>query len=236
MIRNFNPSPADATANVDAVLALQGVPVGAKLPKRVYDLVDAAFERFAALVQPRLITKPVSREEFAHIYQGEGLNDEPAPVAGIAAEADRLKLFALTVGPAVSDEIPRLFADDDPALGTMLDAVASAGAEKLCRGLAQWFQDELRMPVLPYSPGYCGWHVSGQRRLFAALQPGEIGISLTDSHLMHPLKSVSGVLVGAPVEAHEFDIEYAFCGNCKTQDCRERILSLARLPKRDLCI
>ena len=226
MKRMIDPSRADATPFVDAVLTLQGVPAGAALPQRVHDLVEAAFERFGELVEPRLITSPVSIDDFASIYEGEGLNDEPTPLPRIISEADGLRLFALTVGPAVSNEITRLFAADDPALGTMLDAVASAGAEKLCRLLARQWQDELDTPVLPYSPGYCGWHVSGQRRLFAALQPSEIGVTLNDSYLMYPLKSVSGVLVAAPAEVHEFDIEYSFCAQCQTQDCRERILSL----------
>ena len=77
--------------------------------------------------------------------------------------------------------------------------------------------------MLPYSPGYCGWHVSGQGRLFGALCPEEIGIRLNASFLMQPLKSVSGVLVAGAPEIHDFDDDFDFCAECTTRECRVRI-------------
>jgi hypothetical protein len=68
--------------------------------------------------------------------------------------------------------------------------------------------------------------VSGQEALFARLRPDEIGISLNDSCLMHPIKSVSGVLVLAPPEAHDFSPAFPCCTNCTTLDCQERVASL----------
>jgi hypothetical protein len=77
--------------------------------------------------------------------------------------------------------------------------------------------------VLPYSPGYCGWHVTGQRRLFDRLEPQRIGVTLNSSCLMQPLKSVSGVLVIGPSSIHEFDNDFDFCALCSTYQCRARI-------------
>jgi len=80
--------------------------------------------------------------------------------------------------------------------------------------------------VLRYSPGYCGWHVTGQRRLFAALRPEQIGITLGDSCLMEPLKSVSGVLIAGPRKIHQFKDAFPFCEQCTTRGCRERLRAL----------
>ena len=77
-----------------------------------------------------------------------------------------------------------------------------------------------RSAVLAYSPGHRGWHVSGQRALFAALSPEEIGITLNSSCLMQPLKSVSGVLVAGHPDVHDFDDDFPFCSECSTRDCR----------------
>ena len=42
-----------------------------------------------------------------------------------------------------------------------------------------------------YSPGYCGWHVSEQQKLFSLFPVASpCGIQLTDSSLMIPIKSV----------------------------------------------
>jgi hypothetical protein len=77
--------------------------------------------------------------------------------------------------------------------------------------------------LLRYSPGYCGWDITGQRALFAALHPEEIGIRLNESCLMEPVKSISGVMVAGPAEIHEFNNDYPFCSECRTKDCRRRI-------------
>ena len=79
---------------------------------------------------------------------------------------------------------------------------------------------------LRYSPGYCGWDITGQRKLFHALRPEEIGITLRESCLMEPLKSISGVLVAARPEDHRFDNTYQFCRTCSTQTCRSRIAEI----------
>ena len=77
--------------------------------------------------------------------------------------------------------------------------------------------------VLRYSPGYCGWHMTGQRKLFEFVQPDRIGVSLTPSCLMQPLKSVSGVMIAGPREIHNFEPSYPCCAECETHGCRARI-------------
>jgi hypothetical protein len=79
-----------------------------------------------------------------------------------------------------------------------------------------------------FSPGYCGWHVSGQKKLFAALEPEEIGITLTPSCLMKPLKSISGVIIAGDVDIFQFEDAFAFCGECSTHVCRERLAALVQ--------
>jgi|GEM_PF-135854 len=83
--------------------------------------------------------------------------------------------------------------------------------------------------VLAYSPGYCGWPLTGQQRLFAAFDPAEIGVTLTSSCLMCPLKSVSGVLVAGPVQLHDVGQGFPCCASCSDPACRTRI---ARLRQR----
>ena len=144
-------------------------------------------------------------------------------------EAVSLALFAVTLGVQISERISALFDAGEFAEGYILDQVASFAADELADIAARRFQtDSARsdLAVLPYSPGYCGWHVSGQQALFAHLQPDEIGISLNDSCLMQPTKSVSGVLVLAPVEAHEFSPAFPCCATCTTLACQERAASL----------
>jgi hypothetical protein len=66
-----------------------------------------------------------------------------------------------------------------------------------------------------YSPGYCGWNVAEQQRLFALLPPGFCGVRLTPSSLMVPIKSISGV-IGLGPEVRKRDYE---CNVCEVEDC-----------------
>jgi hypothetical protein len=79
---------------------------------------------------------------------------------------------------------------------------------------------------LRYSPGYCGWHVSGQRKLFDYLLPEEIGITLRESFLMQPLKSISGVVIAGRRQIFDFENTFDFCDDCSTWTCRERISAI----------
>ncbi|UCD93579.1 MAG: hypothetical protein JSU69_07355, partial [Candidatus Zixiibacteriota bacterium] len=177
------------------------------------------------------IVDEISESEFESVYEGEGRNETATPLKEIFPLADNLALFAITVGETVSSEIEALFEEGDFALAAMLDTVASEATEIAGiiaeRRYLEFLVSERRnfgeSTVLRYSPGYCGWHVSGQKRLFEFLRPEEVGIILTESYLMQPLKSISGLMVVGRREIHDFEMSYPFCENCRTQECRLRI-------------
>jgi hypothetical protein len=213
------------------VLESQGLPDRPELPERIGALLDHALDHYAGLAEPRAVLEEISREDFTQVHSGRGLNADDSPLLEIFPRADGLALFAATLGEPVGEEIHRLFQKADVALGFMLDAVASVGADRLAFLVAERFRQALGDPaakVLAYSPGYCGWHVSGQGKLFAHLRPEEIGIRLNASFLMQPLKSVSGALVAGRGEIHRFRADFPFCASCVTRECRLRMASVLR--------
>ena len=131
-------------------------------------------------------------------------------------------------------EIKSRFDQGDLAIGAMLDSAASAAADKLAAITESRFKARLiadgransDVGVMRYSPGYCGWHISGQKKLFEKINPEQVGIALRDSFLMEPLKSVSGVIIAGPVEIHNFRMSYRYCDKCQARGCRERIRTL----------
>jgi len=219
-----------------SVLELQGIPRRVDPPARIIGILDKASEIFSSLAEPRGLMETVTGEEFAGIYFGEGRNEPETPLQFIYPQASTLVLFTVTVGAQVCERIRELFAVNEPALGYMLDSVASAAADKAVDLAAERLMLKLReenhtdpVPeILPYSPGYCGWHISGQRRLFDRLRPEEIGMTLNDSFLMIPLKSVSGALIAGSAAIHVFDDDFSFCSTCTTHGCRERITQMLR--------
>ncbi len=228
MSRIIRLDPAAITPRADSVYRRLGHRDGDGVGFKVKRLFDQAVGIFLDSARPVGLVQGVSREEFGPVFDGEGRNSREAPLRRIYPRAERLALFAVTLGEEVSGRIGGLFDADDFPLGAMLDAVTSLAAERaveeLESGLTGDAIDEGVAPpdyvVLGYSPGYCGWHISAQGSLFEHLQPQRIGISLNESFLMRPLKSVSGVLVGGKGEIHRIDGNYSFCRYCRTRTCR----------------
>lgn len=235
--------------SAQGVLRALGRPPGAAPAPddRLGLLLADASALFLELARPAGLWCEVTREEFAEVYRGEGENEPETPLEKIFPRADRLALFAVTVGEAVSTRIGELFQSGEYPLGAVLDATASEGAERAAEvvqgrwevaignagrgvspaetseGADAGGAPERNLRVLRYSPGYCGWNVSGQRALFRVLEPEAIGIELNESCLMRPIKSVSGVLVAGPAEIHVFANEYPFCARCREWSCRARL-------------
>ncbi len=225
------------------VLAAQGVPPGVEITERLAGLYRRALEALESEAEPRGLLRPVTVPEFEEVFRGEGRNAAEAPLAGIFPRAARLALFAVTLGPAVTARIETLFGEGEYPLGAMLDAAASEATERAGDVLADRFRAAAGDPgrdalagddpgrradaILRYSPGYCGWDMSGQRALFGTLDPGRIGISLRPSFLMDPLKSMTGVIVAGPPEIHRFDPDFPFCAECVSHGCRRRMQEAA---------
>jgi hypothetical protein len=229
-------SPDDLKPEVEAVLRSQGIPPGVDVPDKTIKLAGEAIELFTGLCEAVGLVDEISVSEFGAVYEGEGGNETVTPLEQIYPLADNLALFAVTVGEQVSREIEGLFEESDFALAAMLDTVASESTEiagilserRYLEFLVSEHKTFRENVILRYSPGYCGWHVSGQMKLFEYLRPDEIGITLTDSYLMQPLKSISGVMVVGRKEIHDFEMSYPFCENCRTKECRTRIRAIMK--------
>ena len=229
----FRLAARDVAPRDEELLRAQGLSELRRAAPRVRLAADGALDLFARLAEPRAVVEAVSEETLAEVYATAEEPTGRSVVRRLVPRAEALALYAATVGEPVCAEIRRLFASGDPAVGFLLDAIASAATDRLSELCAARWCERLGASVsraarvLPYSPGYCGWPTRGQRGLFAALRPEELGIALNESCLMAPLKSVSGLLVAAPFASHVFAPDFEFCEACVTHSCRKRLSALA---------
>ncbi len=219
----------------DVLLRLE-MPRGTPVSPRLRAVMEEAAERMRSAAEPRGVLQEVPADDLAAMVRGDGRNADATPLETIVPRAEAFALFVGTLGKSVTEEIDECFREGDPSLAMLLDAYASEAANRLAYVLAAEFLGGLRneqratdaMRVLPYSPGYCGWHVSGQRALFEIIQAGDIGVTINQSCLMIPIKSVSGVMVAGDAAAHRFRPTYAFCDECSTHECVQRMMSVRR--------
>lgn len=216
------------------ILHSQGIPDEAVLSENFEKIYRDAIKLYQEFAELSGIITGIEVSDFEVVFRGEGMNEKENPVEDIYRKSSYLALFAVTLGPVLSEKVTELFDTGDYADGYMLDSVSSYAADKLADLAARHLQLELpgressanSLRVLGYSPGYCGWHISGQKKLFETLRPEEIGITLNESCLMSPIKSVSGVFIGGPAEIHEFVNSYPFCNTCTARSCIKRMQNL----------
>lgn len=223
MRRLVRVDPASIVPARGRALARAGVPEGRTPSERILALHARANDLFLAEAAPVGVVEELPLDELLALCR-DGREAPPSVVETVAPRAQRLALFAATVGEPVCARIRALFDEGDAALGLLLDAVASEAASALAEELGEAIAGQ-GLAVLAYSPGYCGWPVAGQHGLFARLRPAEAGIALSASALMSPVKSVSGVLVGALPEAHRIRPGFDFCEACSERTCLERMAS-----------
>ena len=138
-------------------------------------------------------------------------------IGGQFRGAEATALFACTIGPGLETWSRELMAKNDFLKGYIVDAVASVAVEAATDILHDRLQESApdKKTSSRTSPGYCGWDVAEQQKLFSLLPPDFCGISLSPSSLMRPIKSVSG-LIGLGRDMKKADYT---CRFCDMQDC-----------------
>ena len=136
--------------------------------------------------------------------------------------SEAFALFICTSGLEFETYQQRLKEQGDMVRVFIADALGSVIAEKCADQMEKALQESIDKlgwkHTNRFSPGYCGWHVSQQQLLFPLFQGHTCGVKLTDSSLMVPIKSVSGIIgLGEKVRKLEYT-----CGLCDFKQCYKR--------------
>jgi len=142
--------------------------------------------------------------------------------------ADGGALFICTAGAGIGERSKELMAAGDLLEGYILDVIGSVTVEAAIDKIQERFESELEARGYKmanrYSPGYCGWALSEQQRFFALFPVNHCGIKLSDSCLMDPIKSVSGIIgFGTNVKKTAYE-----CQMCELTTCIYRKIRLAK--------
>ena len=133
--------------------------------------------------------------------------------------SENIAVFACTIGNAVYEKSRTLMKNNEMLHGYIYDIYGSLAVENAMEQVHNNLKLEMSKIGLGisnrYSPGYCGWTVAEQKKLFSLLPPGFCGISLSDSCLMQPIKSVSGFIgIGSEVRQKGYTCEVCDSSQC----------------------
>ena len=144
-------------------------------------------------------------------------------------KSDSVAIFLCTAGPEIGILSRKSMKDGDLLTGYIYDVIGSEVVE----AAVDRMQDNLLKEMLSagkkitnrYSPGYCGWDVAEQQKLFQLMPDNFCGVKLNDSSLMDPEKSVSGFIgIGENVRYNHYT-----CRICDMKDCIYRKLKERRI-------
>jgi len=180
---------------------LLGYPRNYELSGRAAELAQGAAEWYERNGRPWVFARKaelVKASSGAVRIEGDSFHCERLRRMMRAADAEGAVLAAASAGPEAEEEAQRLWREEKPDEYYFLDTFASAVAEQLVADLGARLCDwaeRRRMAVLPhYSPGYSGWDVGEQPRLFHLLGAGLPGpLEVLESGALRPKKSLLAV-------------------------------------------
>lgn len=140
-------------------------------------------------------------------------------IAEYMDKAESIAFFIATAGRQFEDWLEELHKEGDVWLTFLADAIGSEIAEATARAVSLDLEETARRKNQyisnSYSPGYCGWGVKEQQKLFSFFPPEPCGVRLTDSSLMLPIKSVSGIIaLGTEMEKKAYGCDICMMKTC----------------------
>ncbi len=153
----------------------------------------------------------------------------PLPLTGQALSSSirgsvHAYLFLVTIGSDLEDTATMLMESGEPLHGYLLDRIGSFAVESLAGnfedGLRRIYKDRDMSVSMRFSPGYCDWPIEEQRKLEKTLDFSRAGVRLTESCMMVPKKSISGLVGVGPKGL--FSKKESQCMVCDNKECGYR--------------
>lgn len=214
---------------------LLGYPKNHDLAGRPRELADAARKWFSENGRPWIYAREIGalelRDEKLHIagneFSSRQLHDSFA-----GSQAHSAVLVAVSAGKECEEKARQLWQELKPDEYFFMEIFGSAVVEHLvtlASGRICGWADQNKMAVLPhYSPGYSGWDIADQIKLWNLIRqnngggfPGELDV--LESGMLRPKKSLLAVFgVTRNVEQARRFAKLIPCENCSLPGCQYR--------------
>jgi hypothetical protein len=179
--------------------------------RKIAEALDSALGESKSLIEPKVVYVTAAGSDL--------------PRSDIFKGLEKVVFCVCTIGPALEERVTALSKAGDMLAAVVLDAIGSAAAEATARyanGRIEEAADAIGLKTsCRASPGYGDWDVSEQKNLFELVPAGMIGVTLTESSMMVPRKSISFAVHMAeePVRLRS----EGSCRNCDMEICPYRI-------------
>ncbi len=187
-------------ANFPLSLPIQRIKSRLKIPR---DESNAQYEHI--MEKSFVLVEPIAR--FTHISCSVSpgkvqLSNKFVIMSGSLAKhlnsCTKVTMVGLTIGPFIEEEIEKSQKKNKILEPIIMDAVGSECAEEAAMYLSTFLALEISRsgcePTKRYSPGYGDLNLTVQSYFHTLLNLAQIGITLTESFLMIPQKSITAFI------------------------------------------
>lgn len=196
--------------------------LGTKPDADMEKIFDEAERALCSAVTPRTVSRRFDCEVTKEGVSFGGYFFQSKKLANHLDGCKEIFLTAATLG-VEADSLLRRLSITDMSRAAVMQATAAALIESVCDELDLSLAKEIENQGLflkpRFSPGYGDLDIKYQREIFALLDcPRRIGLSLSDSYMMVPTKSVTAIVGITPNQ----QCHRAKCSRCPKTDCEFR--------------
>jgi hypothetical protein len=187
-----------------------------------------------ACTEALLVARPQAAWNIQPYMSAAATVAAPAPlrlsgkdIARHLAGAEQVAVLAVTIGKNLEAEVSRLFAAGQYTAGLLLDAAGSAATEQAADAANAYIAAQAAkrglVALTRYSPGYGDWPLTDQQALVALANGERIGVTVTESCLLLPRKSVTAIIGLTPTgKRAAAGCNENGCENCRKENCFAR--------------
>jgi len=184
--------------------------------KEVIDLIEKSFKNTTARGGFVVFNEVVFNDEKGFLIIDKVTLHLYKRVFRFLKNSDSIAILISTAGEGISDLIRYYNSKGDFLRAYIIDLIGTIYVEKVADYVQNQIKEQLNTNITNrYSPGYCNWPTSDQYNLFELLPTNFCGVTLNDSGIMIPLKSISAIVgIGKGVRYVNYD-----CSFCKDKNC-----------------
>ena len=219
--------PTKPAVDTNKLIQILGGRSADSLTNSVGKTLESFTSRITDFLRPRIIYRMLGIASCNGSVQLEGgLSFNSIKASRVFCDCTDICCFLATIGRGIDEEIIRLTERKRSSDAYILDAVGSAAVETI----VEQFHDRIKTRLLAedktvtlrLSPGYCDWPLQEQKKLFRLLDAGKIGVDLSESSLMQPRKTISGIFGVMPLSVGCRTPAYNPCSDCRKKNCTAR--------------
>lgn len=204
---------------------------GSRSNARIAQYLPEVISLGEGLLEPRTVygVFPIEKNEDERLCLQNGRVFHSEHLCMLLTGAEKLVAMCCTIGPALERKVSELNKDGRFFVSYLLDIYGAAAVGSLMRSLYQKIEGGYQgYGVTVYlEPGQLDWNIREQGVLFQLISPEGIGVSINESFMMKPVKTLTAVFgIG--------DVEKVKKGNLACEVCPKRVKCIFRYETEEL--